>query len=129
MKGGDFMAYTKGMIKQLVEKYGLYNPFTWQESGIHYATLNSLVKRGYLKKDASDKYCVSKSGYNFAQVEELAGNADFFTIYLDGKKLGMLCSLKGVDILDCWGKPYDITNNDFYFQELKFGAPKIRFEN
>ena len=35
------MAYTKGMIKQLVDKDGLYQPFTWQQSGIHYATLNA----------------------------------------------------------------------------------------
>ena len=42
-------------------------------------------------------------------------------------KLGMLCSLKGVDVLDCWGNLYDIIHRNFYFQELKFNAPEIFF--
>ena len=121
------MAYTKGMIKQLIDKYGLYQPFTWQQSGMHYATLNALVKRDYLEKDELGRYCVTKSGYNFAQVEELAGNAEFFTIHLECERLGMLCSLKGADVLDCWGNSYDIAHRNFCFQELKFNAPKIFF--
>ena len=39
---------------------------------------------------------------------------EFFILYKIGAPYGMLCSLdKSGDVLDCWGKKYDLTNVNY----------------
>lgn len=102
------MAYTKGMIFDIIKANGNERKklFTYKEVGVHYATLNALVKRGYLSKEESG-YRVTRKGEMFAIIEEAATGREFITLRNETAQLGMLCSIKGADILDCWGDPWN----------------------
>ena len=100
------MAYTKGMIRQLYEKFG-DAPFTYKDAGIHFATLNAAANRGYLAKQGN-QYCVAAKGLLFTRIEELASGYEFISLRKKNQALGMMCSIKGMDVLDAWDKPYDI---------------------
>lgn len=102
------MAYTKGMIGQLYIKFGA-KPFTYKEAGIHFATLNAAANRGWLIKNGS-QYQVTQRGMIFTRIEELASGSEFISLRKKDHALGMLCSVKGMDVLDAWDKPYDITD-------------------
>lgn len=102
------MAYTKGLIGQLHNKFG-EQPFTYKDAGIHFATLNAVANRGYLAKQGN-QYCVAAKGLLFNRIEELANGRDWISLRRANHNLGMYCSIKGADILDCWGKEYDITD-------------------
>ena len=101
------MAYTKGMVQNLINQYGCCG-FTHKESGYHYATLNALVRRGWLAKDTKGEYHVTHKGGIFARVEEYADGKEFITLRREGEKLGMLCSVEKGEIFDAWGTPYDV---------------------
>ena len=99
------MPYTKGMIGELAAKFSL-NSFSWRDAGIHYATLNALAKRGYLEKN--DKgYAITTKGIEFDSIETLAAGQEYFVLRKKGAKLGMMCSIKGADILDAWDNVWD----------------------
>ena len=103
------MAYTKGLIKSLHCQFQL-NPFTYKDASVHFATLNALVSRGWLEKVSGNCYRVTTAGLTFSYLEDVMSGQEFFTIRLEGDVLGMMCSIKGADLLDCWGKPYVIGN-------------------
>lgn len=98
------MAYDKtifpALIKYVVDNNS--NEFTYKEVGIHYATLNSLVKRGYLSKSLSGKYSLTTKGIMFAKIESSTIGMEYFVLQQKNAKLGMMCSIKGPDILDAW---------------------------
>ena len=98
------MAYQKGMIADLMGRFGA-NGFTWKEAGIHFATLNAAAKRGYLKK-VGTQYFVERRGAIFSRIEAMADGKEFFVLCDAGAKVGMLCSMKGMDVLDCYDQPY-----------------------
>lgn len=102
------MAYTKGMIGQLYDKFGI-QWFTYKEAGIHFATLNAAANRGWLTKKNS-QYQVTVRGMTFNRLEQLVGGYDFISLRKKDQALGMMCSIDGMDILDAWDKPYDISD-------------------
>lgn len=102
------MAYTKGLIGQLHEKFA-DTPFTYKQAGVHYATLNAVANRGYLTKQGST-YTVAAKGLLFNRIEQLADSRDWISLRKENHKLGMHCSIKGADVLDGWDNPYDITD-------------------
>lgn len=109
------MAYSRetfSTISSFVKTRG--NRFTWNEVGIHYATLNSLVKRGYLYKDESGYYTVTTKGKMFANIEFLTAGREYFCLRKKGAKLGMMCSIKGPDILDAWDNVWDWDEEGLY---------------
>lgn len=101
------MAYTKGMIGQLYIKFGA-KPFTYKEAGIHFATLNAAAKRGYLDKITCG-YQVTPKGLMFNQIEQTTEGYEYFTL-LPQNGIGMMCSIKGADLLDAWDNPYNFSN-------------------
>lgn len=102
------MAYTKGLIGQLHNKFG-EQPFTYKDANVHYATLNAVANRGYLVKHGST-YTVTAKGLLFNRIEELADSRDWISLRKANHRLGMHCSVKGADVLDCWDKAYDIAD-------------------
>lgn len=106
------MAYTRETfpaIAQYVKANG--NNFTWQKVGIHFATLNSLTKKGYLTKQSDGSYSVTEKGKIFANIEALTQGREYFCLRKEGATLGMMCSIKGSDLLDAWERPYDLDEN------------------
>ena len=110
------MAYTKGLIGQLHNKFGEQS-FTYKDAGIHFATLNAAANRGYLAKHgstqtgtASERKISETFKQLFNRIEELANGRDWISLRKASHKLGMHCSVKGADVFDAWDKPYDITD-------------------
>lgn len=100
------MAYTKGLIGQLHTQFG-DKPFTYKDAGVHFATLNALVNRDYLTKQGSH-YRIAAKGLLFNRIEEIIGDREFISLRKQNSELGMLCSLKGQDVLDAWGNTYPL---------------------
>jgi hypothetical protein len=88
--------------------------FTYKEIGIHYNTLGALVKRGYLSKDGS-KYYLEPRGYLFTRIKALAESREYFVLRKEGTTIGMMCSIKGNDILDCYENVYSF-DSGLYFK-------------
>lgn len=106
------MAYTTltfPTIAKYVKENG--NSFTWQKVGIHFATLNALVKKGYLSKNSDGSYSVTPKGKIFANIEALTQGREYFVLRKEGATLGMMCSIKGSDLLDAWERPYELDEN------------------
>ena len=106
------MAYQKGMVQNLINKYQ-YNTFTHQDAGIHYATLNALVRRGWLTKTGA-KYQITDKGKIFAGIENYAQGHEFFCLRRKGEELGMMCNIGGGDLFDAWGAPYDVRDGVWF---------------
>lgn len=103
------MAYDKTVfphIYNFMEKNSTSN-FTWQEVGIHYATLNSLVNRGYLDKK-NGSYTITPKGRTFAKIEAKTKGYDYFCLRKKDRTLGMMCYVKGADVFDAFDRKYDL---------------------
>lgn len=87
---------------------------TASQIGLPAATLGALARRGMIEVlDTVPKQYRKVSG-NISKIYTLIEqNKDDFDIYFclrkSDKKVGMLCSFSKNTILDCWGKPYDLT--------------------
>jgi hypothetical protein len=46
----------------------------------------------------------------FTRIEQLASGSEFISLRKKDHALGMLCSVKGMDVLDAWDKPYDVAD-------------------
>lgn len=105
---GCYLGTLTNLIKTKADE-----PFTWKESGIHFATLNAAARRGLVVKEGT-KYRLLPKAKMFAALEQLfaASNADYISLKKKGAPLGMLCSLKGFDILDAWDKPWEYIETD-----------------
>ena len=108
-------------IKKYVNEKG--NAFTWKEIGIHFATLNSLVKRGYLSKKG-DKYSLESKGIMFAKIESKTINCDYFSLKKPNSEIGMLCSIKGPNIYDAFDNEYEL-EDEVILRYLKPNSPQI----
>lgn len=114
------MAYSRGLMGSLAAK----GSGTWKELGVHYATLNSLVKRGLMEKDG-DQYKVSRKGLMLDTIEKLSEGYEFITLRKEGSRLGMLCTLKGCDILDGWDNLWDWGSEDLWFDDYRKSRTQI----
>lgn len=109
------MAYTTSIfptIAKYIKANG--NSFTWKEIDIHYATLNSLVKKGYLNKQSNGSYSITEKGKIFANIEALTQGHEYFCLRKEGATLGMMCSIKKSDILDAWDNIWDWNEEGVY---------------
>lgn len=103
------MAYDKTIFPRIykhIERTGI-SEFSWKDVGIHYATLNALVKRGYLYND-NGVYGISFLGHKFAEIEERTKGVEYFCLRREGESLGMLCYIKGADIYDAFDRVFTI---------------------
>jgi hypothetical protein len=98
---------------------------TAREIGLAAATLGAMARRGFVEiLDTSPKQYrkVNSPSVKIYQLYEIH-KTDYFILFKKGKKVGMLCSMSGNNILDCWGNIYDLT--DVYRIEF---SPQAKFE-
>lgn len=103
------MAYDKTVFPRIykqIERIGV-SEFGWRDVNIHYATLNSLVKRGYLQNN-NGTYSVTPLGHQFAEIENRTKGVEYFCLRREGETLGMLCYIKGADIYDAFDRVFTI---------------------
>ena len=100
--------------------YSKYNqiptePATAKEIGLAAATLSAMARRGLVEviHGKPNKYRrIENPAIKIHQLLEENKNDfdEFFTLRKKGTELGMLCYVKGGEIVDCWGKIYDLTD-------------------
>ena len=94
--------------------------------GLAAATLGAMARRGLVEvldtKPKQYRRANSPAIKVYMLCEENKGDYDtYFTLRKAGEELGMLCSMKGNDILDCWGNKYDLTGvNRIEFRTRSF---------
>lgn len=95
--------------------------YTAAELGVAAASLNAMNKRGMVEvlKGKPNQYRKIKSVLPTILSILSKEKPDFFTLYRKKGTVGMLCSLKNNQILDCWGKPYPIINITYMTIETK----------
>ncbi len=114
------MAYTKGMFKSIYRDYGIMKTFSAKEVNIHPATLNAAKNRGLVEKLSNGYYRLTNKGVVFMTIENTAKPNGFVSLKRDTDELGMLCTVKGMDVLDAWDKPWDYNENiSIYNAEIK----------
>ena len=86
--------------------------YTAKELGMAAASMTAMVRRGLVVDRAGKPKQYKKTVSTLAKILEVLKDKEFeyFTLYKTDRQLGMLCSLKNEQILDCWEKPYDLTN-------------------
>lgn len=99
---------------------------TAREIGLAAASLLALVRRGLVEiQDGSPKKyrkATNPAVKIYMLCEENKNDYDtYFTLRKSTESLGMLCSISNSTIVDCWGKPYDLTNvNKIEFRTKNF---------
>lgn len=88
---------------------------TASQIGLPAATLGALARRGMVEVLDTVPKQYRKAPGNIAKIYLLIEqNKDDFDTYFgltkSDRKIGMLCSFSKNTVLDCWGKPYDLTN-------------------
>ena len=85
---------------------------TAKEIGIAAATLGAMARRGLVEVlDTTPKQYrrIENPALKIYQLYEKHED-DFFVLYKKNENIGMLCSMSKGDVIDCWGKKYDLTN-------------------
>lgn len=99
------------------EKYNLVpKEFkTAREIGLAAATLGALARRGFVEvKEGSPKQYrkIASPAIKIYQLCDIYSDQydTYFTLYKKDAPIGMFCSIVNNTIVDCWGKPYDLTD-------------------
>lgn len=88
---------------------------TAKEIGLSAQTLSAFVRRGMaeVQQGSPNKYRkienTSIKVYNFLEKNKNKIN-HYFGLYKTNEPLGMLCSIVSGEVVDCWGKKYDLQN-------------------
>ncbi len=99
---------------------------TAREIGLAAATLGAMARRGLIEVKNTSPKQYRKINNSSAKIYSLCeqNKTDFdtyFTLRKRNKPIGMLCSISNNTIVDCWGKPYDLTDvNKIEFRTKKF---------
>ena len=95
--------------------------------GLAAATLTAMERRGFVEslptKPKQYRRVNTPQALIYKHIYENEDDfGEFFTLYRVNEKIGMLCSInKSGDILDCWGKKYDLANiNRITFRTRSF---------
>ena len=93
-------------------------PATAKEIGLAAATLSAMARRGLVEviPGKPNKYRrIDNPTIHIHQLlEENKDDFDeFFMLRKKDAQLGMLCYIKSGEIVDCWGKKYDLTNVNY----------------
>ena len=96
---------------EILENRQLNVAGTAKEWGVAPATLCAMARRGLVNKSNSSpaKYAKLPLADTYCNIMKYVDEYNMVDIYKDGEQLGMLCLIKGNDILDCYGESYDIT--------------------
>ena len=86
--------------------------YTATELGMAAASMTAMVRRGLVVDRAGKPKQYKKVANVLVKILDILKDKDFefFTLYKTDRPLGMLCSIKNEQVLDCWEKPYDLTN-------------------
>lgn len=108
----DFSKYNQVPVK----------PATAAQIGLAAATLSAMARRGLVEviPGKPNKYRrIDNPAFKIYQLleENKYDYDEFFMLRKKDAKLGMLCYIKGGEIVDCWGKKYDLT--DVNYLELR----------
>ena len=104
---------------------------TAREIGLAAATLGAMARRGFVEVlDGSPKKYkrINNPAIHIYRLceENKDDYEDYFTLHKEGAPYGMLCSMSDGTVLDCWGKPYDLTNViRIEFRTKKFNLKEI----
>jgi hypothetical protein len=87
---------------------------TAKEIGLAPQTLAAYARRGMVESTNTTPKMYRRIDNSAAKVYEfLTANRNkykqYFTLHKYGEQLGMMCSLVGGEVVDCWGKKYDLT--------------------
>lgn len=97
-------------------------PLEWataSDIGLAAATLGAMERRGFVESKSTKpkqyRRIVTPQVTVYRLLDEhRADFNEYFTLRKEGTLYGMLCSLdKSGDVLDCWGKKYDLTNVNY----------------
>lgn len=80
--------------------------------GLAPATMTALVNRGMAERTNTAPRKYKKIENKAVVILDYLSKFtfEFFSLYFDNQELGMLCYLQKDKILDCWGKPQDLTH-------------------
>ena len=80
--------------------------------GLAPATMTALVNRGMVERTNTAPRKYKKIENKIVKILSCLQkfSFEFFTLYFDNKTLGMLCYLNKDKVMDCWGKPQDLTH-------------------
>jgi hypothetical protein len=98
---------------------------TASEIGLAAATLGAMARRGFvevLNTTPKQYRRINSPSIKIYQLYE-KHKTDYFILFKTDQKIGMLCSMSGNNILDCWGNIYDLTN----VCRIEF-SPNVKFE-
>ena len=112
---------------ELHNKMELGVEYTAKDLGVAGATMTALVRRGLVEKIAGKpaRYKKLEGGLRSSIISLVKQHGtEFFVVHKKNEKIGMQCSLKGNDIVDAWGKVYDITGAS----KLQIFTPDEKFE-
>lgn len=87
---------------------------TAKDIGLAPQTLAAYARRGMVEATNTSPKQYRRIDNSAVKVYEfLAANRNkynqYFTLYKLGEPLGMMCSIVGGEVVDCWGKKYDLT--------------------
>lgn len=110
------------------EKYNMIpNEYkTAREIGLAAQTLGAMARRGLVEVLNTTPKKYRKIDNPAIKIYHLCEeNRDdyetYFTLRKKDERIGMLCSFSNNTIVDCWGKPYDLTNiNMVEFRNKKY---------
>lgn len=88
---------------------------TAKEIGLAAATLTAMERRGLVEvlRGSPNKYRrIENSSIKIYQLlqDNKSDYDDFFVLRKKNETIGMMCYLKGGEIVDCWGNRYDLTD-------------------
>ena len=99
---------------------------TATQIGVAAATLTAMAKRGFVEVKEGKPKQYRKANNPAVKIYQLCDEHKkdydtYFTLRKSNEKIGMLCSISNNIIVDCWGKPYDLTNvNKIEFKTKEF---------
>ncbi len=107
---------------------------TAKELGVAAQSLTAMVRRGYVEKlnSAPTKYRkADKAKYYIMAFEYINKhpNKNHYDFYKSNEKLGMMCSIKGNDIMDCYDNIWDLENLGGTIEGVYPNIHRVPFEN
>lgn len=98
---------------KIYEQMNIGEWYTASQLGVAAASMTAMCNRGMVEKTATTprKYRkIDNCKYSTIAATIASYGSEYFTAFKNGSPIGMLCSIKGNRIVDCWDKPYDVSD-------------------
>lgn len=83
------------------------------KNGLHNVptqSLRAMQKRNLIAQTENGDYRLTRNAKVYVYAMELLESYEFVVLRKKDAKMGMMCYREGNDIVDCWGKIYDLEN-------------------